>query len=49
MQVVKDTEFAFFNDRQSLTVDDFPGSPFFGRVYVGWDRLANRGRGHLHR
>ena len=39
---MKDTELAFFNDRQSLTVDDSPRSPFYGRVYVGWDRLARR-------
>ena len=45
VEVVKDTELAFFNDRQSLTVDDFPRSPFYGRVYVGWDRLANKGPG----
>ena len=48
VQVVKDTEFAFFNDRQSLTVDDFPGSPFSGRVYVGWDRLASKGPGYAY-
>ena len=48
VQVVKDTEFAFFNDRQSLTVDDFPSSPFYGRVYVGWDRLASKGPGNAY-
>jgi len=48
VQVVKDTELAFFNDRQSLTVDDFLQSPFFGRVYVGWDRLASKGPGYAY-
>ena len=48
VQVVKDTDFAFFNDRQSLTVDDFPSSPFYGRVYVGWDRLASKGPGNAY-
>jgi hypothetical protein len=48
VQVVKDTDFAFFNDRQSLTVDDFPSSPFYGRVYVGWDRLASKGPGYAY-
>jgi hypothetical protein len=36
-------DFAFFNDRNSLAVDDFPGSRFYGSVYVGWDRLASKG------
>ena len=45
---MKDTELAFFNDRQSLTVDDFPLSPFYGRVYVGWDRLASKGPGYAY-
>ena len=48
VQVVKDTDIAFFNDRQSLTVDDFPASPFYGRVYVGWDRLASKGPGYAY-
>jgi hypothetical protein len=48
VQVVKDTQLAFFNDRQSLTVDDFPASPFYGRVYVGWDRLASKGPGYAY-
>ncbi len=26
-----------FNDKQALTVDTHPSSPFFGRVYVAWD------------
>jgi hypothetical protein len=38
-------DFAFFNDRNSLAVDDFPASPFYGSVYVGWDRLASKGPG----
>jgi hypothetical protein len=40
-----ETNFAFFNDRNSLAVDDFPSSPFYGSVYVGWDRLASKGSG----
>jgi hypothetical protein len=40
--------FAFFNDRNSLAVDDFPGSPFYGSVYVGWDRLASKGPGYAY-
>ena len=27
-----------FEDKQALTVDTFPASPFFGNVYVAWDR-----------
>jgi hypothetical protein len=46
--VAADTLIQFFNDRQSLTVDDFPASPFYGRVYVGWDRLASRGPGYAY-
>jgi hypothetical protein len=41
-------DFAFFNDRNSLAVDDFPGSPFYGSVYVGWDRLASKGPGYAY-
>ncbi len=26
-----------FNDKEAVTVDTFPGSPYFGRVYVAWD------------
>lgn len=26
-----------FNDKQALTVDTFPDSPYYGRVYVAWD------------
>ncbi len=29
-----------FNDKTWIAVDDFPGSPFFGRIYVAWLRLA---------
>jgi hypothetical protein len=29
-----------FNDKNWITVDTFPSSPHFGRVYVAWDRLA---------
>jgi hypothetical protein len=41
-------DFAFFNDRNSLAVDDFPDSPFNGSVYVGWDRLASKGPGYAY-
>lgn len=40
--------FAFFNDRNSLAVDDFSASPFYGSVYVGWDRLASKGPGYAY-
>jgi hypothetical protein len=43
-----ESDFAFFNDRNSLAVDDFPGSPFHGSVYVGWDRLASKGPGYAY-
>ena len=43
-----ESDFAFFNDRNSLAVDDFPGSPFYGSVYVGWDRLASKGPGYAY-
>jgi hypothetical protein len=43
-----ETDFAFFNDRNSLAVDDFPASPFYGSVYVGWDRLASKGPGYAY-
>jgi hypothetical protein len=26
-----------FNDKEAVTVDTYPGSPYFGRVYVAWD------------
>jgi hypothetical protein len=29
---------ADFEDKQALTVDTYPASPFFGNVYVAWDR-----------
>ena len=29
---------ANFDDKQALTVDTYPASPFFGNVYVAWDR-----------
>jgi hypothetical protein len=31
---------AAFNDKNWITVDTFPSSPHFGRVYVAWDRLS---------
>jgi hypothetical protein len=43
-----ESDFAFFNDRNSLAVDDFPNSPFYGSVYVGWDRLASKGPGYAY-
>jgi len=43
-----ENNFAFFNDRNSLAVDDFPASPFYGSVYVGWDRLASKGPGYAY-
>ncbi len=43
-----ENDFAFFNDRNSLAVDDFPASPFYGSVYVGWDRLASKGPGYAY-
>jgi hypothetical protein len=43
-----ENNFAFFNDRNSLAVDDFSGSPFYGSVYVGWDRLASKGPGYAY-
>ena len=44
----KEDDFAFFNDRNSLAVDDFASSPFYGSVYVGWDRLASKGPGYAY-
>jgi hypothetical protein len=43
-----ENDLAFFNDRNSLAVDDFPDSPFYGSVYVGWDRLASKGPGYAY-
>ena len=43
-----ETDVDFFNDRNSLAVDDFPSSPFYGSVYVGWDRLASKGNGYAY-
>jgi hypothetical protein len=43
-----ETDIDFFNDRNSLAVDDFPASPFYGSVYVGWDRLASKGNGYAY-
>jgi hypothetical protein len=43
-----ENDFAFFNDRNSLAVDDFAASPFYGSVYVGWDRLASKGPGYAY-
>ena len=43
-----ESDFAFFNDRNSLAVDNFPDSPFYGSVYVGWDRLASKGPGYAY-
>src|SRR2546425_1028236 len=38
--VVKDCQ--SFNDKTWIAVDGFPGSPFFGRIYVAWLRISNR-------
>jgi len=35
-----DTSCSVFNDKESIGVDVYPGSPHFGRVYVTWDRLS---------
>jgi hypothetical protein len=35
-----DTSCAVFNDKQAIAVDTNPSSPFFGRVYIAWDRLS---------
>jgi hypothetical protein len=36
-----DTSCAVFNDKESIAVDTNPSSPFFGRVYIAWDRLSS--------
>ena len=38
----------YTDDRNSLAVDDFPLSPFYGSVYVGWDRLASKRKGYAY-
>jgi hypothetical protein len=45
VEVIADTEFQFFNDKQALVADDYPSSPFRGNVYVAWDRLEERAVG----
>jgi hypothetical protein len=37
-----DTDCGLFNDKNWMTVDGSPGSPFYGRVYVAWDREDTR-------
>jgi hypothetical protein len=32
-----------FNDKEALWVDDLPGSPFFGRVYLSWTEFRSIG------
>ncbi|MDP9340718.1 MAG: glycoside hydrolase [Actinomycetota bacterium] len=34
-----DDDCKVFNDKNWMTVDTFPGSPHFGRVYVTWDQF----------
>ena len=41
-EVIRDTDFAFFNDKQALVADDFSASPFRGNVYITWDRLIDK-------
>lgn len=35
-----------FNDKNWITVDTFPGSPHYGRIYQLWDRLEIDQKGH---
>ena len=39
VEVIRDTSFTFFNDKQALVADDGARSPHRGNVYVAWDRL----------
>ena len=39
-----ETDIDFFNDRNSLAVDDFPASPFYGSVYVGLGPAREQGQ-----
>jgi hypothetical protein len=41
-EVIRDNDFAFFNDKQALVADDYTSSPFSGNVYVTWDRLIDK-------
>jgi len=34
-----------FNDKEWITVDDTPSSPYFGRVYVSWTEFRSAGNG----
>lgn len=31
-----------FDDKQAIVVDNDPDSPYYGRIYVGWDTVSNR-------
>ncbi len=35
--------FSNFDDKQWMTVDNSPGSPFYGRVYVTWTKFGAQG------
>jgi hypothetical protein len=39
--VIVDTDITFFNDKNAIAADDFPGSPYYGNVYTAWDRLIS--------
>jgi len=40
----RDTSCGVFDDKEWVAVDTFPASPFFGRVYVAWDRSTTSGQ-----
>jgi hypothetical protein len=35
--------FSNFDDKQWMTADNSPGSPFFGRVYITWTKFGSQG------
>jgi hypothetical protein len=39
-----DTSCEVFNDKEWVTVDTYPSSPHYGRVYVAWDRATSSGQ-----
>lgn len=44
VEVYRDVQADFFNDKEAIVVDTRDDSPFRGRVYVGWDTVTRNGQ-----